>query len=197
MPQALAQVIQADPELASRWRSLPRRRLARGETLLRIGESPRHLWWIAQGLVRFYFLTPDGLERNKSFHAEGAWIGSGLPPRVVPSLYAIEALEETSLLELSYEALEDAMRQHPAVQAVHAEALGWTFSQQVAREAELLSQDAATRYARFLSECPQLAERLPLHHIASHLGITNVALSRIRRRLGAAIKKPRALRHGA
>lgn len=184
MPRALAQVIEADPALAERWRSLPSRRLAPGDTLLRIGEAPAHVWWIRQGLVRFYFLTPDGQERNKSFHAEGAWIGSGMPPRAAPSAYAIQALEATDLLALSYDALTQAMAQFPSVQAVHVEALGWTFSEQVAREAELLFDDPAARYERFLRERPALAARLPLHHIASHLGITNVALSRIRRRLG-------------
>jgi CRP-like cAMP-binding protein len=184
MPEALARVIAADPVLAAQWESLPRRSVAAGETLLRIGESPRHVWWIRQGLVRFYFLSPQGLERNKSFHAEGAWVGSGMPPRSTPSAYGIEALEDCELLQLSYESLAGVLARFPAVQAVHAEALGWTFSEQVAREAQLLSEDAATRYARFLSERPALAARLPLHHLASHLGITNVALSRIRKRLG-------------
>lgn len=184
MPEALARVIAADPALAERWRSLPQRTLNAGHTLLRIGEPARHVWWIRQGLLRFYFLSPEGLERNKSFHAEGAWVGSGMPPRSTPSPYAIEALEDTELLELSYASLEDAIARFPAIETVHAEALGWTFSEQVAREAELLSEDAASRYARFLRERPALAARLPLHHIASYLGITNVALSRIRRRLG-------------
>jgi CRP-like cAMP-binding protein len=184
LPEALARVIAADPVLAARWQSLPQRRLKAGDTLLRIGEPARHVWWISQGLLRFYFLSADGLERNKSFHAEGAWVGSGMPPRSSPSPYAIEALEATELLELSYESLEDAIARFPAVETVHAEALGWAFSEQVAREAELLSEDAASRYTRFLRERPALAARLPLHHIASHLGITNVALSRIRRRLG-------------
>jgi CRP-like cAMP-binding protein len=184
LPEALARVIAADPALTAHWQSLPQRRLKAGETLLRIGEPTRHVWWIAEGLVRFYFLSADGLERNKSFHAEGAWVGSGMPPRSTPSPYAIEALEATELRELSYQALQDVIARFPAIESVHAEAMGWTFSEQVAREAELLSEDAASRYARFLRERPGLAARLPLHHIASHLGITNVALSRIRRRLG-------------
>lgn len=184
MPEALARVIAANPALAGRWQSLPQRQLKAGGTLLRIGEAPRHVWWIRQGLLRFYFLTPEGLERNKSFHTEGAWVGSGMPPRRASSPYAIEALEDTDLLELSYEALEDVIARFPAIETVHADALGWTFSEQVAREAELLSEDAASRYTRFLRERPALAARLPLHHVASHLGITNVALSRIRRRLG-------------
>jgi CRP-like cAMP-binding protein len=184
LPEALARVIEADPVLAARWRSLPQRRLKAGETLLRIGEPPQHVWWIRQGLLRCYFLSPDGLERNKSFRSEGAWVGSGMPPRSTPSPYAIEALEATELLELSYTSLADVIGRFPMVETVHADALGWVFSEQVAREAELLSEDAASRYARFLRERPALAARLPLHHLASHLGITNVALSRIRRRMG-------------
>lgn len=184
LPQALGRVIAQDPALAARWAKLPRRRLGAGETLLRLGETPRHLWWIDQGLVRFYFLSPEGVERNKSFHAEGAWIGSGVPPRGEPSRYAIEALEDCELIEVSYGELTDCARQFPTMDAVFHEALAWTFTQQVVREAELLSDDAATRYARFLQERPELAARIPLHHVASHLGITNVALSRIRGRLG-------------
>lgn len=184
LPEALARVIAADPALARRWQSLPQRSLEAGETLLRIGEPARHVWWVRQGLLRFYFLSAEGLERNKSFHAEGAWVGSGVPLRSTPSAYAIEALEATEVLELSYPSLEDVIACFPAIEAVHADALVWTFSEQVAREAELLSEDAASRYTRFLRERPALAARLPLHHIASHLGITNVALSRIRRRLG-------------
>lgn len=184
LPEALSRVVQADPRLAEAWRAMPPRRLPRGQVLLRLGETPQHLWWIRQGLVRLYFLTPEGTERNRSFHAEGAWIGSGTPPIPTPSPYAIEALEDTELRVLSYATLSELVRDHPGVRAVFDEALGWLFLRQAAREAELLSEEPARRYERFLDTSPQLAARLPLHHIASHLGITNVALSRIRRRLG-------------
>jgi CRP-like cAMP-binding protein len=184
LPEALSRVVQADPALAEIWHTLPQRRLQRGQVLLRLGEMPQHLWWIRQGLVRLYFLTPEGTERNRSFHAEGAWIGGGAPPIATPSPYVIEALEDTELLVLSYAALSAVVRDRPAVRAVFDEALGWLFLRQAAREAELLSEEPARRYERFLETSPQLAARLPLHHIASHLGITNVALSRIRRRLG-------------
>lgn len=184
MPAAFAQAIAQQPALLARWCELPQRLVPAGATLLRLGEAPQHLWWIRQGLVRFYFLTPEGQERNKSFHVEGAWIGSGMPPRPAPSPYAIEALEDTQLLELPYSELVECLRLFPTVAALHEEAMACIFERQAQREAELLSEDAATRYQRFLQEQPALAARLPLHHVASHLGITNVALSRIRGRLG-------------
>lgn len=50
------------------------------------------------------------------------------------------------------------------------------------REAEFLLDDAETRYQRFQSSYPGLEERLTQYHVASYLGITPVALSRIRNR---------------
>jgi hypothetical protein len=58
----------------------------------------------------------------------------------------------------------------------------WTFQRQSRREAELLLLDAAQRYQSFLEEFRALANRIPLHQVASYIGITNVALSRLRRR---------------
>lgn len=183
-PDALARVISADPALAERWQRLPRRRFDAGSVLLRAGDAADKVWLVHQGLVRLYFLSAEGIERNKSFHAEGAWIAGGMPPRVVPSLYTVEALEPVEAVELSYEALVDCVRDFPVVKPVVDDALGCVFAGQAVREAELLMQDAATRYRRFVEERPELAARVPLHHVASHLGITNVALSRIRSRLG-------------
>lgn len=42
---------------------------------------------------------------------------------------------------------------------------------------------AAERYAELLQETPELLRRVPLGHIASYLGITQVSLSRIRKEL--------------
>ena len=46
--------------------------------------------------------------------------------------------------------------------------------------AEFLLDNAATRYANFQTRYPGLELRLTQYHIASYLGITPVALSRIR-----------------
>ena len=192
MPAALAQAVGGDAKLLQRWQALPRRRFAAGTVLTRIGEPASRLWLVERGLVRFYFLGADGTERNKSFHAEGAWIGGGMPPREVPAPYAIEALEPLSAVELSYTALAECLREFPAVQPLLDEGLACTFVRQAQRQAELLMHDAAERYRRFLEEPGSLAPRLPLHHVANYLGITNVALSRIRRRLGLADARRRS-----
>jgi len=44
--------------------------------------------------------------------------------------------------------------------------------------------DAEKRYTLFLQEQPNLDQRIKQNMIASYLGITNVALSRVRKKMG-------------
>jgi CRP-like cAMP-binding protein len=76
----LATALAADPALRQVWQQLPRRALAAGTVLLAAGQPLGHIWYLEQGLVRLCCLSADGRERNKSFHAEGAWVGAGVPP---------------------------------------------------------------------------------------------------------------------
>jgi CRP-like cAMP-binding protein len=57
------------------------------------------------------------------------------------------------------------------------------YLRQEARQRELLLEDAATRCRGFVTGHPGLARRLTQAQIASYVGVTPVALSRIRGRL--------------
>lgn len=178
----LDQLLDADAALRSAWGALPRKRLNAGQMLVQPGDTVQAAWRVQSGLMRLYYLSAEGLERNRSFHAEGQWFGAGVPPHAQPSAFAIEALEPTDLVELPYSALETWASQGPIRERL-ADVLASSLRQRDEREASLLLRDATQRYQDFVAQEPALAARLPLHHIASHLGITNVALSRIRRRL--------------
>ena len=180
----LAAALAADPVLRQAWLQLPRRDLRAGTVLLAAGQALGHVWYLEQGLVRLYCLSADGRERNKSFHAEGAWVGAGVPPLRGHSPYSIEALEPLRVVQLSYAELACWSEQLPLVRQLLAEALQRVFARLAGREAELLLLDATARYHAYLQEYAAIAPRVPLRHVADYLGITNVALSRIRARLG-------------
>lgn len=180
----LDRLLTSDPGAAECWRTLPRRQLSAGSVLLRQGERTDRVWQIERGLVRCYFLSADGRERNRSFHAEGSWVGSGVPPLATVSTYTIEALEPLSLVELAYDTLHRWLELLPRLQSVLNDGVSTNFDLQTRREADLLLLDAAGRYQAFLNDHADVAGRIPLHHVASYLGITPVALSRIRSRLG-------------
>ena len=180
----LALALAADPVLRQLWAGLPRRRLARGAQLLVAGQPLGHVWFIESGLVRLYCLSAEGRERNKSFHAEGAWVGAGVPPLPGLSPYAIEALESLQVVQLSYAELDSLAARWPVVRQLLADALQRVFTRLASRESDLLLLDAPARYESYRKEYAAIASRVPLRHVAAYLGITNVALSRIRGRLG-------------
>jgi len=57
------------------------------------------------------------------------------------------------------------------------------FGIQALEDSDLLSDDAETRYKHFLQEYLGMEERIKQYQIASYLGITPAALSRIRRKI--------------
>jgi CRP-like cAMP-binding protein len=57
------------------------------------------------------------------------------------------------------------------------------FIEKEQREREFLSENATQRYINLIKQEPKFESRIPQHLIASYLGITPVALSRIRKRL--------------
>lgn len=170
------------PGLAAAWNKLPRHQLRKGQHLVQMGETVASMWRVEHGLLRMYYQSAQGVERNRSFHAQGHWLGAGAPPIETESPYAIEALEASTVVEVSYALLRELMTVHPAVLSTMQDALDGIFARQNQRVSELLMLDASERYQAFLMLYGDMANRLRLHHVASYLGITNVALSRIRRR---------------
>lgn len=182
-PQLLGMLDQ-HPQLAELWQALPRQTYLANQPLL----APRQLvdrsWFIVSGLVRVVHLSEQGLERNAAFHAEGSWVGWGTPPYATPSPVTIVALEPTVALELRYAVLRRWQSDLPVVQEILSDAIRAVLERSAQREAELLLLDAGERYKLFRQQRAALVPRIPLHHVASYLGITNVALSRIRARMG-------------
>ena len=159
------------------------RELARGQFLLRAGERACEVGVVVSGLLREYFVMPDGTERTKAFGLSGYPTGS-LADLLSgqPSKAFIVAEEPTRILVADYAdslALADrslAWRRYgerltQLILLVKAE-----------REYELLGMDAAARYERFSARYPGLEARVAARHVASYLGITAVHLSRLRRR---------------
>lgn len=181
-----APFLQGRPPLWQVWQALPRRRLPKGAELP--GGS---LWFVEQGLLRSYWLDAQGQERNRGFHAELDWAGSlhdgaGAGTGAGAGELGLQALEPSELVELPRAQLAQWQQQDDVALAL-ARALGFHIEQLARREASLLLESATQRYQRLLAERPELLARVPQHQLASYLAITPVALSRIRRRLRAAV----------
>ncbi|MDC8772503.1 Crp/Fnr family transcriptional regulator [Roseateles albus] len=180
----LLSFLHQSPERLQRWQALPRRQLKRGECLLRAGEVAPALWLVESGLLRGHFLDADGRERIHALYPELQWLG--LPGAAQPSPYTLEALERSQLVVLTPAELRDWQLLWPGIGELLWQALAVQVRRLTERQQQWLMLDASARYLGFLRDEPSLARRLKLKDVASYLGLTNVALSRIRRRLGAA-----------
>ena len=154
------------------------------ETLHRSGEIATNAFFICAGLVRFFYITEDGKEHNKSFSKENQFAGvvqSSVKPE--PGRYYIQALEPTRVLALPLLHLNKLYQESLAWANLGRLYMEILALRKTNREAEFLLDSAEQRYKSFVEGEPELVDRLALYHIASYLGITDVALSRIRRRI--------------
>lgn len=170
--------------LAHAARPLP---LRKGQTLLSAGERWQHLWWVETGALRLYYLDRHGQAANKNFYLGGAMLWPITPDLAgEPVGFWVEALGDSRVWALPWPAWQAEMAQDARWQALERRVLAALLQDKMRREQLFLQASATQRYEALRREHPVWAEAIALRHLASYLGITDVALSRIRRRLRAA-----------
>ncbi|WP_431066031.1 Crp/Fnr family transcriptional regulator [Methylotuvimicrobium sp.] len=161
-------------------------RLLQKKTMLyRAGEIPRSYAYVYKGLIRCFVCDENGNEYNKIFFAEGTFPGAMTALLTSsPSLLTFEALEESLIIEIDFACYRQLLLENDDLKLFQIRYLekNWLLAKD-AREIEIVQEDATTRYLRFIEEYPNLVDRLPQYHIASHLGVTPTQLSRIRKKL--------------
>jgi len=158
--------------------------LKKGEFFVRSGFMADSIGFIVTGLLRYYYIDKEGVEYTKAFAAENDFAVSYASMLLKkPSAFSIEALENSELLCINYSDLEKLLDSAPCWNIVARKIVENVYIMKQIREAELLLEDAQSRYIHFMDQYPKLHKRLKQHYIASYLGISPVSLSRIRRKL--------------
>lgn len=184
-PKIFAAVRRLAPVPPEQWVKLEAhlrpRRLAKGRNFIEPGQPADEAAIVVSGLLRFYYTDADGREATKAFRGPGEMVAAYaelLDRR--PSRTTIEALEDSELLVVRYDRFTALYKAHACWQELGRVIAEDHYRQRERREQELLLDSATKRYRTFLKEKPELAAKLPQKLIASYLGITPVALSRIR-----------------
>jgi len=153
------------------------------EYFLSHGKICKNLAFIEKGLVRLLYLQ-DGKEIIKCFCRENE-ITTSYASLIsqTESDIAIQAVEDSELIILSYTSLQKLYEQH----------LFWQQLGRLASESELIRTEghqrfltdltATERYATVLENDPTLIQRVPLNYLASYLQISPETLSRIRKNI--------------
>lgn len=160
-------------------------KLKKGEQFLVAGQLPKKIAFVISGLFRYFYIDQNGNEFTKGFFPEETFLSSySAMIKNEPSYFSIEALEDATIMVIDFEKWKALMAGHSCWKDVLIAVLEKGFSKKEKREREFLLYDAEKRYQLFRSEYPDLESRVKQNIIASYLGITPVALSRIRKKMG-------------
>ncbi len=160
------------------------KKLRKRQYLLQAGDVCRFNAFICKGFLRYYYVDEKGQEHIMQFAPENYWTGdkesmdSGLP-----SKYNIDAIENSKLLLLTKENFEMIRKTIPAFNDFVNTTLQKNIAVLQERIHVSISFSAEEKYSNFISKYPSIGNRVPLHMIASYLGISAETLSRIRSQL--------------
>lgn len=160
------------------------RAVARGGHIFRQGDTDGSLYFVETGFLKAYYVTEAGGEQIKSFIGPGKVIGSLTAAHAgEPTTFSLVCLEDSMLRQFSFHHLRETAIQEPALADLATGLLLDLAMKKERREYEFLCLSAEERYRRLMDRTPDLAEKVTQQDIALYLGITPVALSRIKKRI--------------
>ncbi len=153
------------------------------EQLISVGKVEGYLYFIDNGIVRFYIPNEDR-DTTFAFGFKNQFVSAydSFLTRS-PAKYQIESLTAIHAWRLSYQDLQDLYDK-----IENGERLGRLIAEllllkKLEREVSLLKYNAEQRYFNLYSEQPKLIEHIPLKYIASYIGVQPESLSRIRAKI--------------
>lgn len=155
----------------------------RGEHFVERGKTCKHFAFVAGGIMRAYKLY-DGIESTTCLCNDNTFATSTVSfITQTPSNVAIQALEDVALVLIKHEDLIFLYSMSPFWEKfgrVVAEREYIELQQRAWRNGPLPAKE---KYLTLLKENSGVVNRVPLHYIASYIGVTPETLSRIRKKI--------------
>lgn len=149
---------------------------------LQEGEVCKYMGFIVKGSSRMYSVYGKGHEHILRFGLESWWTGDYESYHLqTPSRYHIEMLEDSELLLVTHQQIQQLMDLIPAI-GIAVKVMDQQSAITTARRVHVaISLTAEERYDELSKTNPSFLQRFPQNMIASYLGITPETLSRIRK----------------
>jgi CRP/FNR family transcriptional regulator, anaerobic regulatory protein len=176
-----------DEEIEDFWANAQIVKFRKRDLLLEENQINRYLYMLKEGVVRSYVTDKEGKDYTKAFfYAKTQDFVLSLRSFKFqePSSHYLEAMTETEVWAWHYTYIFDKLandfRFHKFLRYC-TDKLYFRFEE---KEIRMLRTTPEERYILFRDEHSDLINTVPLHCIASFLGITAETLSRIRKRVG-------------
>lgn len=159
------------------------KRMRKRQYFLQEGNVSKYTGFIIKGAMRQYYIDEKGLEHVVYLFIENYWATDRESfYNLTPSMYNIEASENTELLIITRAELVELMKKVPALVEMIRVMDDRNAIATQKRISANISNTAEERYEEFVKNYPHFVQRFPQHQIASFLGIAKETLSRIKRK---------------
>ena len=152
--------------------------------LCRKGDFPNKIYFVKSGFVRGFFTDEKGVDFNKLFFCENhlfASLSSLLESS--PSKIILQCLTDCYIFEADYLDFKNIVERDIELANLFSKVLHLLYKDLESSEIDKVTLTAKERYLKVLETYPDIENRIMLYHIASHLGVTPIQLSRIRKEL--------------
>lgn len=160
------------------------KKVRKRQYVLNAGDVCQYITFVEKGLLRSFAVDDEGNEYVVQFAIEGWWIsdmGSFVSGK--DALYNIEALEDSELLHLTKQSMEELLDKLPAMERFFRILMQNNIVALQRRVIAYMSLSAEEKYLKLLEVAPDIMTRASQQHIASYLSITPETLSRIRKKV--------------
>ncbi|UTX49755.1 Crp/Fnr family transcriptional regulator [Chryseobacterium sp. MA9] len=160
---------------------LKEKKVAKKKLILQQQHACKEINFVQTGILRAFHMDTTGKESTIMFAVPDWWITDMYCfINQKPAMLNIEALEESSILQLQKDHLNDLYHKIPKFERFFRIMMQNAYIREQLRTIENLSLPAEERYYNFLQKYPEAVKRIRQKQIASYLGITPEFLSLIK-----------------
>ena len=158
--------------------------LKKGQFLLRVGETCRHMYFVNTGCIRFYTTNQEGHEMTRYFAFENKF-GTALTSFIneKPSMEFMQSATSSEVLKIKRKDFYQLVDEMPEVSSVYRNMLEQAYIMSQQRIYGFQGYSALERLKWLMAHHPKILSKLSSKVIASYLGVTQYTLSRLKSEL--------------
>ncbi|MEP3210521.1 MAG: Crp/Fnr family transcriptional regulator [Maribacter sp.] len=147
------------------------------------GQLCKKLFFVEEGSLRAFSVNEEGKEATIMFAVDDWWITDMYCfSKQLPAMVSLEALEDTKVVALNFEAFENLLARLPKFERFFRILFQNAYAREQLRALDSISLSTEERYRRFLIKYPQIVEKVTQKQIASYLGVTPEFLSSVKKK---------------
>lgn len=159
------------------------KRILAGKTISHQGEINNDIIFLNDGILSAVYSTYKKIHIRDFYFSGNFFRDYQSHSNQEPSKFSIKAVTNSVIQIITYEKLNEIFARLPIIKSISEDLDKIGFMNISKRFETMLILNPEERYLELIRERPFLLNEIPLYMIASYLGVTDVALSRIRKRI--------------